>query len=411
MSISGTNSSTLRRALRRLGWIQVGSFRDALQYWEPRLPDRSAPSSLGFDRLIVPVHDATDDAQDLLDEASIALLQRYGREYSQTLEMIDLMIARHLDEVEVSRETPNHAGLIRWQLGNEAIESTRGILSASARAAMSKKKRFAGAENVISEEFLSQCYMGQTKVGSYVVTALTPAETDILTSRAKPDPKKGAPRIASRLITDTLVTSLEAVKDAIAEAHEAPEDRANDAFELAVMSGVSYELLAALEPLTRETESSIQVAYFRTEHDGIDEESTHRATQEITFTPQDSKIIARARTYFARTPEPKSMRLTGEVTDLKNSSAAAEHRIKLATRINGRPRTVTVNLTADQYATAVDAHGQERLFTVYGELETRQRGAYVETPETVRVEDALVSNEARPSGGTGADARPSPLFD
>lgn len=411
MSISVSNSSTLRRALRRLGWTQTGSFRDALEYWAPKTPDRTAPSSLGLDRLIVPLNDGTDDARELLDEASTSLFQRYGREYSQTLEMIELMIARHLDEVEVRRETPNGAGLIRWELGNEAIESTRGMLSASARAAISKKKRFAGAENVISEEYLSQCYMGQTKVGSYVVTALTPAEADILTSRAKPDPKKPSPRIAGRLITDTLVTSLEAVKDAIAEAQKAREDSVNDAFELAVMSGVSYELLAALEPLTRETESSIQVAYFRTERDEIDMDSTHRATQEITFTPEDSKVIALARSYFAQTPEPRSMRLTGEVTDLKNSSAAAEHRIKLSTRINGRPRTVTVNLTADQYASAVDAHGQERLFTVYGELATRQRGAYVETPETVRIEDAKVSDEVRPSSGLRSDARPSPLFE
>lgn len=411
MSNSVTNSATLRRALRRLGWVQVGSFRDALQYWEPRSPDRTAPSSLGLDRLIVPIHDDSDDTQDLLDEASMALLQRYGADFSQTLEMIELMTARHLDEIEVRRETPDHAGLIRWNLGNEAIESTRGVLAASARAAMSKKKRFASAENVISEEFLSQCYMGQTKVGSYVVTALTPAEAAILTSRAKPDPKKSRPRIPSRLVTDTLMTSLEAVKDAISETRKASEDRVEDAFELAVMSGVSYELLAALEPLTRETESSIQITYFHATRDDAGENPNDRTSQEISFTPQDSEIIARARTYFAQTPEPKAMRLTGEVTDLKNSSAAAEHRIKLATRINGRPRTVTVNLSADQYTSAVEAHGKQHLFTVYGELETRQRGAYVETPDAVRVEDALISEESPRGRGMKVGANPSPLFE
>ncbi|WP_127794352.1 hypothetical protein [Agromyces sp. LHK192] len=411
MTISVSDSLTLRRALRRLGWAQTGSFRGALEYWAPKNPDGAAPPSIGLDRLIVPIVDTAADAQDLLDDASNALLQRYGREYAQTLEMIKLMVARHLDEVEVRRETPNNAGLIRWQLGDEAIESTRGILSASARAAISKKKRFASAENVVSEEFLSQCYMGQTKVGSYVITALTPAEASIVTSRAKPDPKRPSPRVAGRLITDTLVGSLEAVKDAIAEAHRSREDQVNDAFELAVMSGVSYELLAALEPLTRETESSIQVAYFRTGRDDLDEEPVQQPTHEITFTPEDSKIIAQARAYFAKTPDPRPMRLTGEVTDLKNSSAAAEHRIKLATRVNGRPRTVTVNLTADQYAHAVDAHGQERMFTVFGELETRQRGAYVETPETVRVENTLVSDEVRSSGSPRSDVPPPPLFE
>lgn len=410
MSISIRDSVTLRRALRRLGWAEVGTFRNELQYWEPRTSDRTRPSSFGVDRLIVPLDDTAEDARDLIDDASATLLHRYGHEYSQTLQMIEIMIARHLDEIEVRRETPNAAGVIRWELGNEAVDSTRGILSASAKAAVEKRKRFAGAEQVISDEFLSQCYMGQTKVGSYVVTALTPAETDIVTSRAKPTRKKPVPRIASRLVTETLVTSLEAVKDAISEAHSSSGDRVDDAFELAVVSGVSFELLSALEPLTRTTESSIQVAYFRTDRDELTEAPV-RASQEITFTPEDSAIIRQACAYFAKTPEPRSMRLTGEVTDLKNSSAAAEHRIKLAARVNGRPRVVTVNLTAEQYGSAVDAHGSGRLFTVYGELETRQRGAYVKTPETVRIEDAMVAESLHSPLDTSAGEGPVPLFD
>lgn len=413
MTIYSITGSTLRRALRRLGWTQVGAFRNALQYWEPKSPDEAATASHGLDRLIVPSDDLGPDSADLITEASASLLRRYGREYSQTLDMIELMVKRHLDEVEVRRETGNRAGLIHWELGNEAINSTKGMLSASARASLAKMKRFGSTGSVVADEFLEQCYMGQTKVGSYVVTALTPAEADILTSRAQTPKGKPAPRIPGRSITDTLVSSLEAVRDAISEAREARAEGADEVFEMAVAEGVSFELLAALEPLTQHTESSVQVAYFRTESDDVVEhDETQRAPHEVIFTPEDSKVITQARQYFERNPEPKAMHLTGEVTDLKNSSVGSERRIKLATRINGKPRTVTVNLTPEQYARAVEAHGDERFFTVFGELETEARGSHVETPESVRVESMGLSDEIRSNRNVRSTATPeSPLFD
>ncbi len=408
MNDTQLEGNILRRALRRLGWTEAGSFRDVLQYWEPiALQADKHESSRTSERLVLPLREDASDSQDLLLDASGYLLQTYGEEFIQIIQTVKMMLTRHLDEIEVRRETNNSAGFIQWQLGNEAILSTREILSASAKAAASRKKRFFNAGSVISEEFLAQCFMGQTKVGSYVVTALTPAEASLATSRSK-DNAKAYPRIEGRAVIETLAESLGAVRDAIDEVKNSGGQI--EAFELAVASGVSHELLAALEPLTRGSEAGIEIAYFRAEDEGNAVE-TRPDRAAFVFTPEDSVVITKARDYFEATPDPKEARLTGEVTYLKNSSSAAEHQIKLATRVNGRPKMVTVELTPEQYDQAVEAHSRKRLFTVVGALEMKQRGSYVTTPEQVRVEETNISEVSETHKETHSVNTPLSLFE
>lgn len=396
----------VRRSLKRLGWSAVGSFRDTLQYWEPRERMEEHAGQLRIPRIVLPLSEDLSDAEDLLEEAEAHLSQQYREEYSQAVATVRLMLSRHLDEVEVRRATNNSAGLIQWQLGNEAVASTRELLAASAKAASSKKKRFYNAESIIAEEFLAQCYMGQTKVSSYVVTALTPAEASLATSISK---KKSHPRIEGRLVTETLADSLEAVRDAIAEASKA--NGQIEAFEIAVAAGVSHELLSALEPLTRGTESGIQIAYFRSADEDFSETTSTPRKVEFGFTPEDSLVIARAVRYFESSPQSKPARLTGEVTDLKKSSAEGERRIKLATRFNGKPKSVTVELLPEQYDSAMEAHRRERMFTVVGELEILKRAAHIRTPERVVIENTPVNEVEPPRQRSRSTATPPPMFE
>jgi len=402
------STDVLRRSLKRLGWSAVGSFRNDLQYWEPRDREADFSSKLEVPRVILPLQENASDTEDLLEDAAFFLSRQYGEEFEQVVETVRLMLSRHLDEIEVRRATSNSAGLIQWQLGNDAIASTRDILSASAKAASSRRKRFFNAESVIAEEFLSQCFMGQTKVGSYVVTALTPAEASLATSRSQKN-EKLHPRIEGRLVTETLAESLGAVQDAIAEAKSSGGQI--EAFEIAVSAGVSYELLSALEPLTRGTESSIEIAYFRTDGDELADEPMTARSLEFAFSPEDSLVIAKAREYFEASPQSKDARLTGEVTDLKNSSAELEHRIKLAARVNGKPKSVTIELTSEQYTSAVEAHGLGRLFTVVGELAMQKRAAHMKTPERVFVEATLVNEVKVPPRKGRSTAMPPAMFD
>lgn len=371
----------LRGLLRRFGWKTVDRFRDAIEYWAP------ASGRRDDETLMFPLDPNAPDFGRLLALASDKLRELYGAEFDRGIELVELMLDQRLDEVDVRKETDNRAGLIPWDAGNRMIESARGLLGAAARASNAPKRRFAQSQSVIAEEFLRSCYMGQTRVGSYVVTALVPTREPLATSRSESE--RATPRhLTGREVTATLVGALEAVQVAVRETRE--EDQQLEAFEQAVPLGVSYELLTSLQLLTDGKESSVSVEYNQS---GLNPLQADTQRRDFEFTRDDGLVIARARRHFEASPEPVHTVVTGEVTLLKNAESTAEHQIRVLGRVNGKPRTVIVNLSAVEYEKAVTAHGQKRLLTVIGDLERRQRGSLIENPRFVAITDV-------PVGGT-----------
>jgi len=382
MSNQHVNPAVLQRALERLGWRTVGGFREALAYWEPMNQDHARAERVTF-----PLAPSAPDYSDLLDDIVRRMHTLYGSEFAEVFSLATLLVERQFDEVDVKRQTDNRAGLIKWLSGNDMVDSTQGILAAAAKSSNLTRKRYAHAQSVIAEDFLKHCYMGQTKIGSYVVTALTPSAQTFATSRAMDAGSKKHPRIPGRDITARLVTSLQAVRDALDETPASADTFG--AFDERVNEGISFELLASLQPLTSGDESAITIEFNSNDQHTLMPDETHRA--EFTFTPEDGAQIGRARAYFEQTPAPSLVSIVGEITGLKNSESDPEHRVTLVGRVKGKPRTVTVRLTNQQYDEALKAHGAKRMFSVVGELEERTRGGFIPQAESVFIEDTSVS--------------------
>ncbi|GAB2837469.1 hypothetical protein ACFQ0P_13910 [Microbacterium insulae] len=382
MSDGPMNPAVLTRALERLGWHTVGGFRDTLAYWEPVGREHTRSERIAF-----PLAPDAPDYADLLGDVAVRMHTLYGSEFAEVLSLASMLVERQFDEVDVKRHIDNRAGLIKWLSGNEMVDSTQGILAAAAKSSNLTRKRFAQAQSVIAEDFLSQCYMGQTKISSYVITALTPSAQTFATSKAVDAGSKKHPRISGREITARLVTSLQAVRDALDETPASADTF--EAFDERVIAGVSFELLASLQPLTSGDESAISVEFNSNDQHTLMPGEPRNI--EFAFTPEDGAKIGRARAYFEQTPEPTLMSIVGEITGLKNSESDPEHRITLSTRVNGKPRTVTVHLSDEQYDEALRAHGAKRMFSVVGELEERTRGSVIAQAERVHTEETSVS--------------------
>ncbi|ROS52459.1 hypothetical protein [Frigoribacterium sp. PhB118] len=375
-------STVLLELLRRFGWQRTGQFRDAIAYWAP------ADAVVEDEQIMLPLIARAPDFDRLLARAQQQLRDRYGADFEQSVELVELMLDRKLDEIDIRKETDNSAGLIRWEVGNRMIDSARGLLGAAAKASNSPKRRFAQSQATVAEQFLQSCYMGQTRIGSYIVTALVPALDSFATSRSETF-KAHAPHLTGSQITATLVDALGAVKDAVHETQDG--DKEFNAFEERIPAGVSYEFLASLQFLTEGQESGIVVDYNQFDGNSLSEKVIPRV--EFDFSPEEGLVIASARRHFAAAPQSVHASVTGEVTLLKNAESTAEHQIRVQTRINGRPRTVIVNMTPDQYDRAVAAHGRKVMLTVVGELERRQRGSVIEQPDVVTVTDVPVGTE------------------
>ncbi|TLP70686.1 hypothetical protein FEF27_12850 [Nesterenkonia sphaerica] len=330
-----------------------------------------------MDEILVPLAPTAADFRTMFKRAVDALEINYGALARNTLQTVEMMVKLDLDEILVRRETPDDTGLISWAGGNSLVQGARELLVASAKATSKPRRRFANAESTIAEDFLAACRMGQTQVGSYVVTALAPTHGSFAASRNN----KKTPVFRGRDITQTLVNALGASSEAIVEAHSGagPEN-----FEAYVPNGVSLELLRGLRHVVSdEVESSVTVEVHSDE--SLFEE--HRpATQEFVFTPEDAFTLARAEKYFEQAPAPQVREVSGEVVLLKNSALGGEHQIKVRGKLDGVSRTVTVTLSPEQYESALQAHRDQVRLTVRGEMEKKSRRLIIHESNLVRVE-------------------------
>lgn len=399
MSDTSLDLEVLTRTMARLGWHPVGSFRETVEYWELD----SARRTFGApDEIIVPIDPATSDFRSLLTRAERSLDALYGPQLRNIARMIEAMIKFDLDEVLLRRETPDLSGLIDWAGGNSMIQGARELLIASAKTTSKPRRRFANADTTIAEEFLSACRMGQTQIGSYIVTALTPTHGKFATSRsAKPGGKKG-PVFEGRDITHTLVRALEASTAAILEAHSGAEPAS---FESYVPHGVSLELVRALrQVVSNEVESSVSVEI---RHEDVLLDDARPTIREFAFTPSDSLVLTQAEKYFEESPAPRAAALSGEVILLKNSARGAEHQIKLRAIVNGAARTTTVTLTPEQYEEALRAHQDQVRLSIRGELELRSRSSVIEVADSVFVEKLPVARTKK----AAPEVHEQPLFE
>ncbi|MDP3949090.1 hypothetical protein [Microbacterium sp.] len=382
MSDSVAQARLLRHALRQLGWLPAGTFRDQVEYWEPANDNLRGP----IHEVILPIGEQRSDSDSLTSKAAAALQGEYGQEFLHTLKMVELMISKQLDEVLLRRATSDGLGLISWDDGNSMVSGARGLLSAAAKATSRRRRRFANTEAPIADAFLRQCLMGQTKVGSYVVTALTPTYGKFSTSASADEKAKSmAPAFDGRTITGTLQTALGAVTAALEESRGSDSVEAFDAH---VEDGISLELVRSLVQIVGEVESSVTLHY--NEVETLDVPGNDRTGQVFEFTPPDAVVLVRAARYLAEAPEPKVAALTGEVVDLKKWSARPERSIQLLAKVDGTPRVVTVALTVEQYDKALEAHRLETKLSVTGELEIRARGSAIVEATYVKVESIPV---------------------
>ncbi|SIS12940.1 hypothetical protein [Microbacterium sp. RURRCA19A] len=381
MSDGEVQPRVLRNALKRLGWQSTGTFRDRIEYWEPATRELRGP----IQEVVLPLRDDLSDSALLVHRALLALHSEYGQEFDQVVQMVEAMVSRQLDEVLSRRETGNKSGVIAWKDGDSMVEGTRGLLVAAAKATSHSRRRFLNNDTAIAEAFLDKCLMGQTQIGSYVVTALTPAHGKFSTSAPEAKEAAKAPAYAGRTITSTLQTALGAVVESV---HEVRHGGSVEAFDTHVTDGVSLELLKALAKIVGDAEASVAVHYNNDDVLDVPELDQHGASFE--FVPPDAIVLADAVRHFESAPEPKLVAISGEVVQLHRVSSKPDRTIQLSARVNGVPRVVQVSLTPEQYELALEAHAREVQLSVTGEMEQRARNSTIPVATYVKAEDVPV---------------------
>jgi hypothetical protein len=384
--LSSLHPTLLSQVLQSLGWaVERAPSTRSYQLW--------VNHSLRDEQLLVPTDPQKADYADLLSGVRRALIEDHGRAFEEALNLTLLQVRAHLDATRWQKESTLDSGMISWDIGEELYSAARSGLAAAAKATRESRRYFGNSSAWIAKRFLAETLMGQTEIGSFVVTAYTPQNQRFFHSKSSeesanskmvnPESRSGA-EIIDKL--DQIVT---AVRGKLDEYKRTPN---TEGFDEIVEIGFSYEMANALSALARGGDGGIKITRTRSS-DSVSE-------KEIAFDAVEAPVLEKVATRFAATREPELANLVGEVTLLDHVSTIGDRTIRLHVSNHPGVRTVRVRLSPEQYDDAIEAHRAEKRLRVTGTVEREGRYNWVYNPTAVsKVEDDPDDNDVATETG------------
>lgn len=374
----------LTAALRHFGWERSGGVQGRFELWRDRAPSGT--------ETLVPVDPSKGDFRALLRRARTVLVETAGREAERYFESLADASRARLDRTQFKKDSPLEHGLILWEQGDALFQVARGTLVAAAKARKSPRRYHGNASSFLAKQYLESAIMGQTEIGSFVVTAYLPANETFHVSKADADrADHGEPALLTlrgREITEQLASAVLGTRAALDEYRRSPDMAV---FGESVDTGVSYELVTALSVLSRDSaESAVTISF-------TSEQSPSREV-EVVFNPTDVPVLERAALFLAADRPPEHVVVHGYVTLLDRPRPGEPGVIRLQVTSGSDARVVRVRLESEDYRKALEAHQRNAELTVSGRLEREGHYYWLYDTGGIRV--------------AGADDPPAPrLFD
>jgi hypothetical protein len=338
----------LEAVLRSLGWHAEGGIPHLASQW---LKDDDPTES----SVLVPLNRTLADYKIRLWEALRELERIHGDQGDM---IITNLLLPGLDEVTNEKEESTIAGSIPWTIGEKQILAFREILTASAKAAEVKERYYGRKRWSIASRYLAQVRMGQTKMGSYVVTALSPVGAiPVVDQKQTYDDNLG---ITGRQVIETLVQSLETLQISAEEFASSGNDAV---FEESVASGVSLDLVRAVQRNLGTAESAATSIQWTSRI------PAPRPATEIVFDRSHASPLTSAIARLTDVVKSRQVQIIGRVTGLKRDEPGRLGRVELNV-LDGTDDAVDfvlVNL-GESYDDAIEFHRRGTLVRAEGEL-------------------------------------------
>jgi hypothetical protein len=409
----------LHNALVSADW-QLGGGRERV--YERWLAPEAGPDG----ELILPLDPNRPDFESLLSEAwmRVVALSRSSTRASRALSFISRAPG---DEILFRKDALTISGAVAWPLGEELIVSARHALIAAAKARLARRAYFGQKSGAFAKRYLNSVLMGQTQIGSYVVSAYAPVDEVFLESAERPKPAgqiKGPSSLVAagagwtgREITQTLTSALEGLTDATQ--HYA-QSSSLSGFDAAVQKGVSRELADAVtQMISGSREATIDVTFTESAQLvlRVSNELIPPSRQGFTFEGTLRPVLERASNHLRTLSPDEYVTATGWVSVVSRPSRSEAGVVRLKVLRGSNARTISVRLSENQWHLAAAAIASDLvLLTVIGRQvkEGNRHWIYdvsevrvLEEPRTPRPLPARSITEALDLFGRGAEDRPS----
>ncbi len=253
------------------------------------------------------------------------------------------------------------------------VEWTREMMLAAACAVIDKRSVYANQKKRQAMDYLSHVRMGQTERGSYVLTLLSPVAphlNPVQEGLFVSEPEDPYERQVTRTLLDSLHALAGAAKDAAVNGNMAP-------FSEAVKRGVSANLCDAVVGLSEVSPGEgvdVQVSWSRTRPVDIS------IPTRVAFGSDSIPLIHEAARMFRETSPSDDINIEGFVIGLDRTPEATEGHVTLKASLDGRYRRIVLQLNADTYRLALQAHDERRTVQCSGDLLKEGRSYRLKDP-------------------------------
>jgi hypothetical protein len=347
--------------LQEHGWTRRGGRPGSYSRWvlPGREPDEARAS------VIVPLNRSAADFAELLQETLTTLWGLAPSSLEAAAGVLDELARVPGDQIRFRKDVATVNGAVAWPLGHELVEAARASLVAGAKARLSKRAYYGNANGRFAKRFIESVLMGQTEIGSYVVTAFSPPD-QTFPEKETPTDAPSLPFIASytgRQIVDALVDALSATQEAV-EHFERQNSFAG--FEQGVHRGVSRELTDALQGMVSSAEAAeVTVDWSPTLH----AEAPRREITQFEFSGGIAEILRQASERLATAEPAEYVSVIGWVRLLARPKRGENGLVSLRVISGSEANSIRVPLSEEQFEVAAEAITHDMPLTVSGRQE------------------------------------------
>lgn len=354
-------------------------------HWAPTPRAQEQPYEIwvnaDFDsNILVPIDPFKSDFDQLLDRAFKALLYEHGSDVERAANLLEAQRRSSLDATRWSKESPLDSGMIQWSIGQQLHDVARDALAASAKASQRPKRYYGNSSPYIARKLIDATLMGQSELGSYVVTAYIPANHRFFFSQNSEAARASKlVDVESRSGADIIDKLEEIVGVTRSKLDEFRSDPRIAIFDEIVPVGFSHEMAIALAMLSSRGDGTVRFSRAGSRDSPVQFRNEYR------FEATESLVLEQLGESLRLTAEPEPVNLVGEVTLLEHVANNGEYTVRLHVANQPRLRTVRIALNPEQYEIAIEAHRSDSPLRASGIIQKQGNYNWLIEPTRVRM--------------------------
>lgn len=264
-------------------------------------------------------------------------------------------------------------GEVTLDQGVLLFDNVQKMVHAAARSAISPKAYHLARAGTQAEDFLKTVKLGQTEIGSYILTIVFPVTPDLLVGE---ESESALP--FERKVTRSLVTGLKSLETAVRFQVARPS---LDPFLQAIENGVSANLCEALSNIGEKTEGSTidtQITWARNR-------TIPKLETKARFLGGDFSYLRSAAGRLKDQDWDDVVLISGAVTRIESDKVLFGGEVFVYASVGDSPKRVRVTLNKDQYKQANEAHLAGQNVEIGGKIQKSGRYLTIDSPTSFSI--------------------------